>query len=408
MDSNQRPSETPPRIRIVEIVTDAASVVTFMPGHLRYLRACGYDVYVIASASPRLTAIAAECGVTAVPVRIPREIAPLQDLIALMRLCLALWRIRPQLVAVGTPKGSLLGMLAARIIGTPVRIYKVLGLRLETCTGLKRRLLAWSEQVTSACAQCVVTISPSMSAAYLQAGFCRPEKLYDKIVSSHGVDAQVFAPRRTSLQVATLRRELGIADSDQVIGFVGRLTRDKGVGELTAAFRLVQRQLPQARLLLIGQFEDGDPVASSVRKELESDPRVILTGGVRDASAYYNLMDVFAFPSYREGMPNAPLEAACTEVPTVGFGATGTVDAVVHGETGWLVPLGDSAALAERLLHSLNHPEERAIQGQAGRQRALRDFTPEGVHARFERLYREMLAERGLTGSLQEPTARAA
>lgn len=408
MVSHQHSVETPPRLRIVEIVTDAGSVVAFMPGHLRYLQQCGYDVYVISSPSQRLTEIAAACDVTAVPVDIPREISPLKDAFALFRLYWALRRIRPHLVAVGTPKASLLGMLAARLLSAPVRIYKVFGLRFETCRGFKRRLLEWAEVVTSACAHRVVSISPSMSSHYLKGGFCQPAKLYDKIVSSHGVNSQVFSPRRSSPPVVALRRELGIADDDQVIGFVGRMTRDKGIGDLRAAFRIVQQKLPRTRLLLIGQFEDGDPVASAVRTELESDPLVILTGAVRDTSPYYNLMDVFAFPSYREGLPNAPLEAACSEIPTVGFAATGTVDAVVHGKTGWLVPVGDSAALAERLLHSLQHPQERIDQGRKGRQRALRDFLPEGVHAHFEGVYRKLLNENGYVLQPIEPTARAA
>lgn len=408
MAPHQHSAEAPPRLRIVEIVTDAGSVVAFLPGHLRYLQQCGYDVYVISSPSRRLTEIAENCQVTAVPVDIPREISPLKDAFALFRLYRALRRIRPHLVAVGTPKASLLGMLAARLLGAPVRIYKVFGLRFETCRGFKRRLLEWAEIVTSACAQRVVSISPSMSSHYLKGGFCQPAKLYDKIVSSHGVNAQVFSPRRSSPQVAALRRELGIADDEQIIGFVGRMTRDKGIGDLRAAFRIVQQSLPRTRLLLIGQFEDGDPVASAVRAELESDPRVILTGAVRDTSPYYNLMDVFAFPSYREGLPNAPLEAACSEIPTVGFAATGTVDAVVHGETGWLVPVGDSAALAERLLHSLKHPQERMDQGRAGRQRALRDFLPERVHAHFERVYRTLLNENGYEALPEATSAHAA
>lgn len=398
----------PSSIRLVEIVTDAASVAAFLRGHLRHLRECGYDVYVISSPHPCLAEIAADCGVTTIPLSISREISPLKDLYSLVMLCLLLRRIRPHLVAAGTPKGSLLGMLAAWAVGTPVRVYKLVGLRLETCTGFKRWLLSWTERITSACAQRVISISPSLSAAYLSAGYCSPEKLDDRILSSHGVDGSVYRPRRSSPEVAALRTQLGIAENDLVIGFVGRLTRDKGLGDLLTAFRRVQPQQPAARLLLVGEFEAGDPVASTVRQELEADPRVILTGSVSDTSPYYNLMDVFAFPSYREGLPNAPLEAACTEIPVVGFAATGTVDAVVDGETGWLVPVGDAAALAERLLHSLNDPVERTAQGAAGRQRALCRFSPTGVHTQFERLYRALLAERGLMQSSHEPIARVA
>lgn len=383
-------------VRIVEMAAVGGTVESFLAGHLRHLSELGYDVHVVASRSPGLFRAADASGATAWPIEIPREISPLKDFKAVLQLCALFRRIRPHIVNAGTPKAGLLGMLAARITGVPVRIYMLRGLRLETCRGWKRRLLSLTEWIASACAHRVVSVSPSLGKLYVESGLCPSEKLFDEIISSHGVDSVKFAPRREASDVILLRNKLGIGADSPVIGFVGRLTRDKGVEDLATAFRTVQQQIPECRLLMIGELELGDAISPQVVEELRSNPRIILTGTVQNTADFYNLMDVLAFPSYREGLPNAPLEAAASEVPTVGFAVTGTVDAVLHNETGWLVPKGDAQAFAKQLIHCLTHSEERLEFGRTARQRVERDFVSERIHASYERLYKSLLHQQNL------------
>ncbi|HVS02851.1 MAG TPA: glycosyltransferase family 4 protein, partial [Thermoanaerobaculia bacterium] len=331
-------------------------------------------------------------GVAVAAVPFARQIRPLADLRALWVLAALVRRFRPAVVSAGTPKAGLLGIVAARLHSVPVRVYTVRGLRLETATGLERRLLTALERLAAASASHVVCVGESLRRRYLQLGFAEAAKtrvLLDG--SSNGVDVERFRPARPG-EAAELRRGLGIDEAAAVVGFVGRFTRDKGVEDLVAAFfdHVVSR-LGEARLLLVGDYESGDPVAAVVRRRLE-DPRVVRAGFAADTAPFYRAMDVLAFPSYREGFPNAPLEAAASGVAVVGYAATGTVDAVVDGATGLLVPVGDRQRLAAAILGYLEDTARRRRHGEAGRERVEGHFPSQRLWQAWSELYRNTLA----------------
>jgi glycosyltransferase involved in cell wall biosynthesis len=173
-------------------------------------------------------------------------------------------------------------------------------------------------------------------------------------------------------------------------------TRDKGLAELRLAFARIRDRQPHARLLLVGDFESGDPVDPGTVASLRGDSRVVVTGFVADPAPYYHLMTVLAFPSHREGFPNVPLEAACAGVPSVGFAATGTVDAIEDGVTGRIVPMHDAASLATALDAYLGDSQLRRRHGRAARERAIRDFAPQRIWNELLNLYSQLLRSKGL------------
>ncbi len=372
-------------------VTHPMTADLLLRGQLGYLRRQGFALHLISSPGAQLDRVAAREGVehTVLPMR--RDMSPLADLIALVRYLRLFRKLRPDILSAGTPKAGLLATLGARLAGVATRIYTVRGLRSETARGWRAALLRFAERTAAASATHVVCVSPSLAAEYASRGFAPRNRI--RVLgsgSSNGVDTERFSPPGAEDR-ARARDRLRIPADALVVGFVGRLVRDKGVEDLAAAFQALFREYPDVYLLLAGEFEDGDAVSRRVRTELEEHPRVAVLGFVEDPVAAYHAMDVLVLPSSREGFPNAVLEGSACALPVVAYDATGSRDAVAPGTTGQLAELGNPDALARALGTYLDDPALRAAHGRAGRKRVLDHFRNETVWATWADLYRELL-----------------
>jgi glycosyltransferase involved in cell wall biosynthesis len=176
-----------------------------------------------------------------------------------------------------------------------------------------------------------------------------------------------------------LRSELGIPPQAPVLGFVGRLTRDKGIPELMESFLQVSEQFPDLRLLLLGSTKEEDSLDDKTLRVLDTHPRIILAGETLDTAPFYALMDVLVLPSHREGFPNVVLEAYAAGKPVVAARATGTIDAVVDGKTGLLFPVGDVTALVRCLQSLLSDKVAATRLGCSGQELIKLEFRQEMV-----------------------------
>lgn len=349
----------------------------------------GFDVHVVSAPGELLDAFAAAEHVTPHAIPMVRRITPFHDLVTLVRMWRLLRRLAPAVVHAHTPKGGLLGMLSACLAGTPVRVYQMKGLRYMTATGHHRAILRATEWVSCRLAHRVICVSHSLREVAIAEGVCSPDKI--TVLgggSGNGVDALGrFNPANgAGANRTALRQRLSIPSDALVVGFVGRIVRDKGIAELAAAWHQTRVRFPHAHLVLIGPVEPQDPVPPAAFAALTANPQVHLVAGFADPAPYYGAMDLVVLPSYREGLPNVPLEAAAMELPVVATRIPGCVDAVQDGVTGTLVPPHDADALADALARYLGEPSLRRRHGHAGRQRVLRDFRQEVI---WEALYAE-------------------
>jgi glycosyltransferase involved in cell wall biosynthesis len=381
-------------------VTTIPETFNFFRGQINYLKAQGFEVHAVSSGGGSLIEIGEREAITTHAIDMTRKIDPLKDLIALAKLYRLFRGIRPDIVHANTPKAGLLGVLAARLARVPVVVYGMRGLRFETGEGLRRGILYSAEALTCRLAHRVICNSFSNRSRAISLGLCQEDKI--RVLaqgSSNGVDAAGrFNPRNLPPTIRPqLRDDYQIPPDALVVGYVGRIVRDKGIAELEGAWQVLKDRFTDLFLLLVGPIESHDPVPPQVLDSFQKDPRVRLAGPVRETAPFYAAMDLLVLPSYREGLPNTPLEAAAMELPVVATRVDGCVDAVVDGVTGILIPPRDSGALADAISRLLQDPEERRQMGLAGRERVCRDFRPELI---WQALYENYL---DLLNSKQEP-----
>lgn len=373
-----RPGRIARRPKVVHVTTVPVSLKTHLAGQVTYLREHGFEVHVVSSPGPELDAFGESEGVPVHGVPMFRAVTPLRDLVGLYRLWKILRRVRPEIVHSHTPKGGLLGMIAAWLAGAPVRVYHIRGLPFVTARGLRRLLLRASERVSCGLAHRVLAVSASMRAIAIEEGLCTAGKVAVLCAGSgNGVDAnEKFRPLPPSVR-DQVRAEQRISRDAFVVGFVGRLSRDKGVVELAEAWERLRAEARQ-HLLILGPREMAG-VDGRVEQRLRSDERVHFAGEHRDVARFYAAMDVVALPTYREGFPNVALEAAAMGLPIVGTRVPGCVDAVVDGRTGTLIEPRDAEGLAAALRAYADDPELQARHGRQARERVLQHFRPEAI-----------------------------
>ena len=369
---------------------------------IRYMMDKGFDVLVVSGPGTELDFLARE-GIPIHPIKLTRGLAPLGDLRALVSLCRLFVRLKPIIVHGSTAKGGPLSMIAAAAAKIPIRVYTLRGLIIQLGSGVVNKVFRALEWFACRCASQVLAVSRSVEGIMIQEKLCAPDKI--KVLgngSSMGVDAENrFNPGLGAKDdIDELRKQLGIPADATVLGFVGRIVRDKGVVELALAWRQLRLEYENVFLLMIGPAEPQDPVPAEVMQELQADPRVVIVDFAQNEHmpVYYRIMHLVILPTYREGFPNVPLEAAAMELPVLATRVTGCVDAVVDGVTGTLAPVRDSEALANAMRAYINDGAKRKAHGTAGRRRVISDFRPEMLWEAQYQEYVRLLREKGLAG----------
>jgi glycosyltransferase involved in cell wall biosynthesis len=330
------------------------------------------DVTLVSSPGPLLEHVGEREGVPTIGIRMTRRITPVRDSIAIVRVWRTARRLRPDAVHSYTPKAGLVMMVGARLAGVRVRIHSVVGLPLTESRGFKQRVLKVVESVTYRNATLLLCNSHEL-AEHL--GKLFPPQTFHVVAQGtvDGIDGERFDP---SVARADMRKELGIDPQAMVFAYVGRVVPHKGIRELVEAFRELG---PDSYLLVVGDLDGEAGPPAAVQAEMRSSSRVRWVGFQDDVRPYLAAADILVHPSYREGLPQAILEAAAMEVPAIATDISGCREATERDDTAWLVPPKDAAALRAAMTRSIHERDRLADMGRRARTRVLRLFAQRPV-----------------------------
>lgn len=363
-------------MKLIHVFSIFGTAESFFDGQFKYLTDQGYEIVVVSSDAPNTDAFCKRNGVRFVPLNIPRSVSPMAIAKAVKSICSLIRKEKADAVFGHTPVGALCAMIAARLCGVKNRVYYRHGLIYTTMKGLKHTIFKAEEKFVASLATSVINVSHSLSKLAVADGLNEAKKQY---VIGHGtcggIDAQnIFNPSLVDVdKLLLIKKKLGLNDADIVFGFCGRICNDKGIPELVDAFELFQKLHSniKAKLLFIGRFDTRDGISEEKKQQIESNCDIVISGHIDKVEIpyYYSMLDVFVFPSHREGFGMCVVEASAMEKPILDSRAHGCVDAIVEHETGEYIDL--SADGICKGMEQMLDEELRGKLGKSGRKRVL-------------------------------------
>ena len=346
--------------KLIRITTVPISLDKLLENQLRYMKV-HYEVIAVSSNQKELNRIGDLQQVAVFTVQMSRKITPIKDLISLFKLIYLFRDEKPQIVHSHTPKAGTLGMLAAWLCRVPVRMHTVAGLPLLETSGFKRILLDLVEKITYACATKVYPNSYGLKDIILQNNYCAESKI--KVIgngSSNGIDTNYFSKATIAPELLEkLKLQYQILFDDFVYLFVGRLVADKGINELVKAFNAVNQKYPNSKLLLVGNREsDLDPLQKETELILQNHPSIICVGFQSDVRPFLLIANALTFPSYREGFPNAVMQAGAMGLPSIVTNINGCNEIILDNVNGIIIPSKDCTALENAMIELLENREK--------------------------------------------------
>ncbi|MEA4967318.1 MAG: glycosyltransferase family 4 protein [Bacteroidaceae bacterium] len=377
---------------ILHIVSVYFSLSYFIGDQFQYFGNKGYKMFVICSPSKELEEYSKKQKFQYKEIEILRKISILKDLLAIKKIYVYIKKNKIDIVTGHSPKGALLSMIAAYLARVPKRIYFRHGLVYETSHGIKRYLLKFIDRITALCSTKVVCVSPSLYKKSIDDHLWSKNK---QIILSkgtcNGINIQKFEKENIDISKKDdLREKLNVPKNILIIGFVGRLVRDKGIIELVEAFQLLSKKRNDIYLLLVGMFEKRDALPNEVKNEIINNPHIIYTDYVDNSQIeyYYSLMDLFILPSYREGFPTSILEASAMKLPVITTRVTGCIDAIIASTTGIFID-HDANEIFKSLDLLLDDKKERLRLGENGRLFVEENFEQIIIWREIEKLYQD-------------------
>ena len=380
-------------IKLVRITTVPISLHKLINGQANFMQKHGFEVHLLSAKGKEIKSIEAETKIKVKTFPYTREISPFTDIKALWLTYKYFRKLKPQIVHTHTPKAGIVGMLAAKFAGVPVRMHTVAGLPLMEASGIKRFILNSVERLTSWAATNIYPNSIALKAFMLQENLANKNKL--KVIgygSSNGINTSVFDKKL--INKAKTSTALQIKPQEVVFCFVGRIVKDKGIDELLYAFDKLSKINKQAKLLLVGSQEKQlDPISNKSQYILEQNKQIISVGWQQDVRPFLAVADVFVFPSYREGFPNVVLQASAMQLPCIVSNINGCNEIIKNNVNGIIIPVKDKNILFDKMNMLLEDKIRRENLAKPARQMIIDKYEQKFVWQELLKEYKERLKD---------------
>ena len=377
--------------KVAHITTVDLSLRYLLLNQLKHIQDAGYEVVGISAPGDDVPVLEA-AGVRHLAVPLTRRFTPFADLYALYRLYRCIRRERFDVVHTHTPKAGLLGQLAAKAARVPHIVNTLHGFYFHDHTPkTKRSFYVAMEKLAARCSDVILSQNKEDIATAIAEDIASPEQLVEL---GNGIDIERFSRDKIDeVALKALRHRLGLPADAIVVGFVGRLVEEKGILDLMNATQRLLRSHPKTHLLLVGPHDTdkSDAIDSSIAEHYEIEGHVAFAGLREDMPEMYALMDILVLPSYREGFPRAPMEAAAMGIPTVVTDIRGCRQTTIDGENGLRYPPGDVDALKNALARLIDSGQERKEMALAGQKLARAEFDERRVFERVVDTYERLL-----------------
>lgn len=354
------------RKKICFVTTLSGAIKSFLLDLSHYLvEKENYDVTFICSEDPSLYEYTND-NIHYIPVKMKRGIA-FDGISAIYKLYKIFRREKFDIVQYSTRNGGTYASIAAWMARIKTRLYCQWGMMFVALKGFKRALLKWDEKMIVKLSTDIESESFSMYNLAIKHGIYKPE---DAMVvwngSACGVKLEKYVLEDKAVWRKEVREEYGISENALVFGYCGRITRDKGLNELFAAFKKVIENLSvdkEAYLMIIGRNDHAETIDQDLFSWAKSSPYVKFTGFTNNVPKYYSALDVFTSLSYREGFGLVVIEAAAMGVPGIVTDVIGQVDTIEHMKTGYSVPGHDVDHVVEAMNYFIDNPEKAVDMG---------------------------------------------
>lgn len=282
------------------------------------------------------------------------------------------------LIQYSTPNAALYASVAGKLAGIKVRLYCQWGIRYVGFSGLKRKIFKLIEKITC---KDSTWIEPD---SFGNLKFSHKEKLYSSLKSSviwngsaNGVDLEKFNIEKKDEWRVEVRKRHNL-DEEIVVGFIGRLEKDKGINELLEAYKNIK--IPNLELLVVGPEDKTETINKELYEWAKGNENIIFTGKVKDVEKYYSAMDIFVLPSYREGFGSVVVEAEAMGVPVIVTNIPGPLDAMIENKTGLVVEKGNAEDLKDALEKLIKDKITREKFGEEAKLFAKKNFDAKKIY----------------------------